>query len=60
MSDADREAEIRALTRYAEGLGFSEATVLIIYEAIVADSTIARADRAAEVRRRLLKAAMTG
>lgn len=58
MSDYDREAEIRALTRYAEGLGFCEATVRIVYEAVTADASIARTNRVDEVRRRLLNAAM--
>lgn len=60
MTDPDREAELRSLIRYAKGLGLCETTVLIVYEAVVADDRIARADRQAEVRRRLLMAVRQG
>lgn len=52
----DREAELRNLICFAEGLGLSEGTVRIVYEAVVADAEIPRANRQAEVRRRLMMA----
>ena len=59
MTAPDPDAVLRGLIRYAAGLGFCETTVRVVYEAVVADSEIARGDRAAEVRRRLLAAART-
>ncbi len=56
MTEPNREALIRGLVRFAAGLGLSESTVLIVYEAVVADERVARADRPAEARRRLLAA----
>ncbi|KQT55414.1 hypothetical protein ASG52_24745 [Methylobacterium sp. Leaf456] len=50
----DREAELRSLINFAEGLGLRETTARAIYEAVEANDRIALSVRHAEVRRQLL------